>query len=130
MLDDIDESDESDEPDEFDEPDDLPTGWRTVGTGLSVLVVVPAVLMQGWLLLMYLPEATGYDCADGDPSCHYEVADTVLWWLILVTVVVGPVSVVLCWWRRWHAGPWWPWPALALSSAVLGVVLGQRLVWF
>jgi len=108
--------------------DDRPAVVRIVAVALTAVVVVPAVLLYGYLLLYFLPEATGYRCEDGEPGCRYEPTDTVYWWLLLTIVVVAVVALVLSWWRRWHADPWWLWPVLALAAVAVGFAVSTLLV--
>ena len=77
--------------------DGRPAFVRIVAVTLTAVVVVPAVLLHGYLLLWFLPEATGYTCAPDDVGCHRDPAETVYWWLLLGAIVVAVVALALSW---------------------------------
>jgi hypothetical protein len=101
---------------------------RIVAVALTAVVVVPAALLHGYLLLWFLPEATASACPPDDLACRRDPADTVYWWLLFATIVVAVIALVLSWRRQWHPGAWWLWPVIALTTVPLGVVVATLLV--
>lgn len=110
-----------------DHSDARSAGLRAAVLAVSAIVVVPGLLLYGYVLAWFWPEATGYTCAADDVGCHRDSRHTVLWWALLVAWAGAATAQGVGWFRRYRAGRWWPWPVLAVGFIAAAVPVPSLL---